>query len=325
MTAMKTLKTAVIGLGNMGKHHARHLYNLECSKLVAVCDNDRERAESYAKNYNCKAYTDFETMLDNETIEAVSLTVPTRFHYACALTLLNKGIHLLIEKPISQTLEEADEIIALASKKGLTVTIGHVERFNPAIVSLKKLINEGGLGDIISLVSRRINVFPKQMKDANVAIDLGVHDIDLVSYLLDEEPVSISSQSARALIDNRADHLDILLHFKKASAFIQVNWITPTPVRELKVTGTKGYAELNYMTKEVKIYPSTYEELRNDEGEISIQFLESTPYNLDVVDGDALGAELCNFIESAQSNIDPVTTGEMGKTALKWALESLKD
>ncbi len=307
----------------MGRHHARHMHQLECSQLVAVCDSKEERANAYAKDYACTAYTDLETLLEKESIDAISLTLPTSLHYDCALTILNKGIHLLIEKPISQSLEEADEIIALAKEKGVCLMVGHVERFNPAIVALKTFMENDGLGDIISLVSRRINVFPKQMKDANVAIDLGVHDIDLISYLLDEEPLSISSQSARALIDNRADHLDILLHFKKASAFIQVNWITPIPIRELKVTGTKGYAELNYMNKEVTIHTSKHEKTLDEKGQVSIQFLESETVILDVVQTDALGAELCNFIESAQQKKAPVTTGEMGKCALKWALKSL--
>jgi UDP-N-acetylglucosamine 3-dehydrogenase len=321
---MKPLKTAVVGLGNMGRHHARHMHQLDCSQLIALCDPNVNIVNALAKQYQCNGYTDLDTMLASESIDAISLSVPTNLHYECALTILNKNIHLLIEKPITQTLEEADALIALAQEKNLTLMVGHVERFNPAIVALKSFIDTDGLGDIVSLVSRRVNVFPKQMKDANVAIDLGVHDIDLVSYLLNEEPHSISSQSARALIDNRADHLDMLLHFKKASAFIQVNWITPIPIRELKVTGTKGYAELNYMTKEVKIYPSKYQTVIDEQGQSSIQFSKSDVYTLDSVDTDALGSELRHFIESAEKGVAPLTTGTMGKCALKWALESLK-
>lgn len=312
-------RIAVIGLGNMGRHHVKHWKAMEGASLVAVCDADNDRAQMFATQFNCSFYTSIDALLEHEQLDAVSLTVPTFLHFEYAKKLIQKGISLLIEKPISQTLEEADALIALADKHRCILMIGHIERFNPAVVALKAYVDEGNLGSIVSVISRRANMFPTQMKDANVSIDLAVHDLDIVTYFLNEEPRTIASHFGKALIDTRPDHLDIFLTYPKASAFIQVNWITPTPVRKLFITGTKGYAELDYKDKTVTIFPSVTEQPEPD----TVRFLPAAPLFLPIDPKDALYEELLHFLNCVITRTPPITSGKEGRLALSLALKSL--
>jgi len=317
------LRVAVIGLGNMGKHHVRHWKSLPGASLVAVCDSHQERADQFSKEYNCKAYTSLETLLESESLDAVSLTAPTFLHFELAKALITRGISVLIEKPISETVEQANILIQLAKEHGVTLMVGHIERFNPAVVALKEFIDGGHLGTIVSVISRRANVFPSQMKDANVAIDLAVHDIDIVNYLLGQTPIDCTSHFGNALIQSRPDHLDLFLRYPSASGFIQVNWITPTPIRKLHVTGTKGYIDLDYKDKTATFYPSVFEKTSESVANDTVRFLQAEPVPLSVSSNDALRDELLHFLSCVISKTQPVTDGAAGLLALQWALNAL--
>lgn len=317
MQSMKRI--AVIGLGNMGRHHVKHWSEMSEAQLVAVCDASLERATSFASQYGCTAYTDLDTLLHSEQLDAVSLTVPTFLHHTFGKQLIEHGISVLIEKPIAQTLEEADELITLAKQHGCTLMVGHIERFNPAVAALKTYVDDGKLGEIVSIISRRANMFPSQMKDANVAIDLAVHDLDIVTYFLNQAPLQIQSHFGKALIASRPDHLDIFLTYPTASAFVQVNWITPSPIRQLCITGTKGYAELDYSAKTVSVCTSILERLDDD----TVKFLPSTPFELPVHKTDALREELSHFLSCITQKTPPITSGEAGRLALQLALNAL--
>ena len=326
MSGLKSslLRIGVIGLGNMGRHHVRHWSTIPTAQLVAVCDSQDSRAKDFADEYGCKSYSSLEAMLKNETLDAVSLTVPTFLHFDYALTCLERGLSVLIEKPIAETVEQAQILIDKAKEKGVCLMIGHIERFNPAVMALKNFIDEGKLGRIVSLISRRENTFPSQMKDANVAVDLAVHDIDIVNYLMDDYPVDLCSFSGHALIDSRKDHLELYLRYRQASAFSQVNWITPVPIRKLTVTGTKGYVELDYSEKTVLFYPCEHERFTDANGVDSIRILKTEPYFLSVQPHDALNAELTHFSDCVLNGYPPKVSGEAGLNALSLALNALK-
>ncbi len=323
LTTLTPLRIAVIGLGNMGKHHVRHFSTLHNTTLVAVCDSDGERAQQFATDYHCTAYTSLDHLLETETLDAVSLTVPTFLHFDLAKKLILHGLSVLIEKPISETVEQAQILIDLALEKDVTLMVGHIERFNPAVVALKAFIDAGNLGKIVSVISRRANVFPSQMKDANVAIDLAVHDIDIVNYILDEQPLSVVSHAGNALIQSRIDHLELFFHYPSASAFIQVNWITPTPIRRLHINGTKGYIDLDYKEKTAVFYPSHYEKTVNGDGVDSIRFSDTSPQALEIQVQDALREELSHFLHCVYTKTSPITTGNAGLQALHWALKGI--
>jgi UDP-N-acetylglucosamine 3-dehydrogenase len=320
MKQQKPLKIGVIGIGNMGKHHIRHYSQMPEAELIAICDIQKDLLNKYQEEFNCKTYTDLDTMLEKENLDAVSIVSPSTLHYQMAKKTIQKGIHTLIEKPLTDSLETSKELIELAKKHNIILMVGHIERFNPAVLKLKEIIDSGKLGEIVIISSKRAGVFPSQIKDANVMIDLAVHDIDIVSHLFNKQPDDVTLNSGKALIDSRDDHAELLLKFGSQTGIVQVNWITPIPIRALTLTGTKGYAELNYMTKELTIYESTYNKTIDSIGEQTIKFEPTTKENIPVEKNDQLRTELSNFLSCIHANCAPYVTGQCGYNALKIAL-----
>jgi len=321
MSNSTQLKVAVIGLGNMGKHHVRNYHNIENCQLVAVCDLKDGAAETYAEEFNCNAYSSIHDMLDKEEIDALTITSPTSTHYEVAKMVIERGISVLIEKPIADNVEHATELIELAKQNNVTLMVGHIERFNPAVTALKNIIEAGELGDITSLISKRVGVFPAQIKDANVIIDLAVHDIDIFSYLLNREPDGIFGNAGRALIDDREDYAEIFLTYGQQNGIVQVNWITPIRIRQLSVTGTKGYAELNYMTQELVVHESNYTRDTDHLGDPVIKFDTPNTRTIPIDNQEPLNLELRHFLDSVRTNTSPLITGEVGRNALRTALD----
>jgi len=315
------LNVGVIGVGNMGKHHARVYSEIKGCRLAAVSDTDEARGKKIAEQHGCKYFRDYRAMLGK--VDAVSIAVPTAFHKAVALECIRAGKHVLIEKPIADTVESAREIIEAARKNKVKIAVGHVERFNPGVQKLKAMMKKGELGTITTVLTRRVGVFPPQMKDANVIIDLAVHDIDILNYLLGKTPTRIHAEAGKALINRREDYADILLKYDGINAFVQVNWITPIKIRSIAITGTKGYAELNYVTQEFMLYKSKYE--RNFETfEDIVRFAEPEIVKVKVRKVEPLMEELKDFVSCVQSNRQPLVSGEDGLKALELALEIVK-
>ena len=175
------LNAAVIGVGAMGKNHARIYFDIDNINLLAVADTDEKKAKNIAKKYGCKAYTDYKEMLSNESLDIVSVAVPTQMHKEVAFDAIKKGINVLIEKPIAPSVKEGKEIIDFAEGKNVKLMIGHIERFNPAIIELKRRLAENELGKVFKIDINRIGTFPNRIRDVCVVNDLAVHDLDLIS------------------------------------------------------------------------------------------------------------------------------------------------
>ena len=320
------VRVGVIGLGNMGKHHARNYFNIENVELVAVCDLNTELADLTAKKFSCKAYYDYKKMLEDEQIDAVSIAVPTSFHKEVSIYCIEKKIDVLIEKPIAACVEDAKEIILKAQENGVILQVGHVERFNPAVQKLKEIILQGRLGEVTSIIARRVGAVPVQVRDTNVIIDLAVHDIDIINYLHGSTPDKIMSNIGKAMIEEREDYAEIFLKYGKKSGFIQVNWITPLKIRNLTVTGSKGYAELDYVSQELLIYESNYtKEMVDEYGDYVIKYGIPDKTQVGVEKAEPLYLELSSFINCVQTRSQPLVDGEKGLQALKIALEVLRD
>jgi UDP-N-acetylglucosamine 3-dehydrogenase len=283
--------------------------------LIAISDINQNIAKKVAEKFNCKYYKDYKEMLSKENIDAVSIAVPTSLHKKVALDVIKFKKHLLIEKPIAASSKEAEEIIKAAKKAKVKLCVGHIERFNPAVKRLKEIIQKGRLGKIISVIARRVGVFPPQIKDTNVIIDLAVHDIDIFNYLLEKQPVEVFADAQTSLINHREDSAEILLSFDDATGFIQVNWITPIKIRTLSVTGSKGYAELNYITQELELYKSKYKKVVNNFGEI-VKFGKPIKKKIKIKKGEPLLYELKSFIKCIKENKKPEVTGEDGLKAV---------
>ena len=323
---MKKLGVAVIGVGNMGRHHARVYFALKETDLIAVSDINEKTGKKIAKEFRCKYYKDYKEMLRREkNIEAVSIAVPTKAHKKVALEVIKFKKHLLIEKPIASNSQEAKEIIKAAKKAKVKLTVGHIERFNPAVQKLKEIIQKGVLGKVTSIIARRVGVFPPQGTDSNVIIDLAVHDIDIFNYLLFHQPTEVFALGRKVLTNHQEDSAEIFLSYNGISGFIQVNWITPVKIRTLSVTGSKGYAEMNYITQKLELYKSKYKKRIETFGEI-VKFSKLIKKEIKVNKKEPLLCELESFIKCIKKDKEPEVTGEDGLRALiiaEKAIESL--
>lgn len=317
------VKVGVIGLGNMGKNHARVYSELEEAELAAVADVNRELEET-ARKFGCNFYTDYRKMLENEDIEALSIAVPTKLHKSIALECIKRGKSILIEKPIASSLEEAREIVKAGKKKNRIVMVGHIERFNPAVKKLKEMMKGKKFGKIISVSARRVGIFPPQIKDANVILDLAVHDIDVFNYLLEKKPTEVYAKAGRALANHREDNASIILSYGGISCTLQVNWITPVKIRELAVTGTKGYAELNYVVQELKVYESVYEKSYDSFGDFIFKFGKPNEVEVEFEKEEPLKAELKHFLDCVENRREPMVSGKDALTALYISLKAIE-
>ncbi|MEI6040047.1 MAG: Gfo/Idh/MocA family oxidoreductase [Candidatus Berkelbacteria bacterium] len=311
------MNAAVIGIGNMGKHHARNYSEIQDVDLVAVADLNEELGQETAERFGCKYYKNYQEMLDNEKIDVITIAVPTKYHKDVALACIEKGINILLEKPIAATVEEAKEVVTAAKAKNVKFTVGHIERFNPAVIKLKELIDKGELGDIVSIRNTRIGPMPTQIKDANVVIDIGVHDIDLINWMLGKLPTEIMATGGNALNKIRQDYVDVFLKYGNVSGAVQANWITPAKVRRMSVCGTKAYVELNFITQELVLYETKYSLEYDNFGEFIIKFGEPKEGELIAVDNiEPLNAEICAFIKAIKEDTRPVMTADEAIEAL---------
>ncbi|MFC1770957.1 Gfo/Idh/MocA family oxidoreductase [Candidatus Margulisiibacteriota bacterium] len=318
----KNKNIAVIGLGNMGRHHARIYNEIPSANLVAVCDIQETLVKDHQEKYNCQGYTDIEKMLNECQIDAVSIAAPSCFHFEIAKLLINKGIHVLIEKPITDSTDSALKLIELAQKKNIVLTVGHIERFNPAVLKLKELLAKGELGEIISVSTQRISPFPNQIKDADVLIDLAVHDIDIISYLFGRQPDEVTVNTGKALNNLQNDYAGLLLKYGDRHGFAEVSWIAPIKVRSLKMIATKGYVELDYMNQELTVHYSSYSNVVDSNNASSIIFEPVKTEKINIKKQNMLQTELENFLNSIHTNTQPFVSAQQAYNALKIALEA---
>lgn len=316
------MKSAVIGVGNMGQHHARNYSEIKEAELVAVADVNPGIGEPLAKRFGCKYYQDYKELLANEEIEVVTIAVPTKYHKDVALACIEKGINILLEKPIAGTVADAQEIVAAAKAKGVKFTVGHIERFNPAVIKLKSLLDKGKLGEIVSITNTRIGPMPPQIKDANVVIDIGVHDIDLINWFYGSLPTEILATGGSALNKIQGDYVNAFLKYGDKSGSVQANWITPAKVRHMVICGTKAYVELNFITQELALYESEYSLETDNFGEFVIKFGQLKDKQVIEVDNiEPLQAEILSFIKSIKNDTKPMVTAREAIDALEIAVK----
>jgi len=296
------LKVGVVGLGAMGNNHVRLYSQLEC-ELVGVADANPVLAKEIGEKYNIPYYEDYHKLIPK--VNAVSIAVPTTKHHAVSLDFLDAGVHCLVEKPIAFSLNEGNEMIEMAQKKHVNLAIGHIEHFNPAVVKLKQIVDEGSLGKLLIISTRRVGPFVPRIRDVGVIIDSATHDIGVIRYLIGEEPISIVSRVG-SLKHPKEDHAVIMLEFDGATANIEVNWFTPHKVRTLVATGSEGIAYLDYIKQSVTVFDSHNNEIVN------------------TLEGEPLKLELEDFIDSIVVRRKPTVDGLDGLAILKIALDACK-
>ena len=295
------MKTGVIGVGDMGKNHPRVYVELG-SELVGVADTDLEKVKKIAAQYGTRAYSNYEELL-NEGLDAVSIAVPTMWHKEVALAAINKGVSLLIEKPIADSLQSAQEIITAAQARRVKLMVGHIERFNPAVRKLKQIVDDGILGKLVFISARRVGPFVPRISDVGIIVDVATHDIDIIRYLIGSECTSVFARSTRYK-NIKGDAAIVLMGFGDVSACIEVNWYTPHRVRSVTVTGTEGVAYLDYIKQEVEIH--------NAEWKMIPKIDQAEPLKL----------ELGHFLDCVRSDTEPLVGGYDAMKVLEIAIKA---
>jgi UDP-N-acetylglucosamine 3-dehydrogenase len=302
---MNKKRVGVIGVGPMGKHHVRVYHEMKEVELVGVADVNEQARDEIATEYNTDAFTDCEQLL-NKDLDAVSIAVPTSMHKEIARKAAQYGVHMLIEKPIADSLINADAIIEAARRENLKVMIGHIERFNPAIVKLKELIAAGELGEILSISCRRVGPYAPRIRDVGIITDLAVHDIDTISYLYGKRAKQVYSLAGNSF-HNKEDYASILLQYDaQRSGTVETNWLTPYKMRTLTATGTGGVASADYLAQSLELW--------KEEGRINVEIKKDEPLKI----------ELAQFVDAISNGNEPSPSGEEGKYVLSVAIAAIE-
>jgi len=314
------IKAAVIGVGSMGANHARIYNELEGVTLVGVCDADPQLVEKVASRHRTGQYSDHRDLLDQERPDLVSIAVPTGFHHQVALDVIDRGVHLLVEKPIADTVAHAEKMVERAEARGVQLMVGHVERFNPAVVELKRKLQDGQLGKMFQIHVRRLGPFPHRVRDVGVVIDLATHDLDVMCYLTGASVLRIYAETEQEIHTHHEDSLSGLLRFDNGVVgVLDVNWLTPTKVRELYVTGEKGMFVVNYLTQDLYLYENEYVGSDWDSLGMLKGVGEGNMIKLRIAKREPLLVELESFVGCVEHGTPPPVSGGDGIRALSLA------
>jgi UDP-N-acetylglucosamine 3-dehydrogenase len=303
---MKRLGVAVIGTGFWGRNHARNLKELSETELLAVCDVNPGRAKAVAEQLDIDAYTDSRKLLKRRDIEAVTICTWSTKLALEALRALKAGKHVLVEKPMANTVQQARKLVELAQRKERLLTVGFLMRFIPGVQSIKEAIKKGEIGTLVCATAKRVSRWPERIGDVGVIKDLAIHDIDIMRYLFNKDPIAVYAM-AGALKHRLEDYAQIMLTFREGkTAFIEANWLTPYKIRKLVVTGSEAIMTADYLTQEVTTETSGQT--------LSPRYEWVEPLKL----------ELQHFAKCVLNNKEPIITGVDGLKALQIAEAALK-
>lgn len=254
--ASEPLRAVVVGLGIMGGHHLRVLRALEDVEVVAVVDTDADRRAGAERAHpGLRAHGSLEEAIGSGGADFACVAVPAPSLASAARQALEARLDVLVEKPMARTVEEARSLAAFAAERGRVLSVGLVERFNPAVVALKHKLQEGLAGRIYQVHARRLSPFPDRDSMLGVALDLATHDIDVMRFLLEDEVDRVYAETAQRLHETAEDLLCATLRFGDgATGLLEVNWLTPAKVRQISVTGERGMFTVDYLTQELRFY-----------------------------------------------------------------------
>ena len=312
------LRLGLAGLGSMGRNHLRVISNHPETSLAAIADTDPAALDAAAAQTGARGFADPLAMIAEAELDGLVIAAPTTAHVALALAAIDRGVTLLVEKPLAATVEDGLTIVAAARKRGIRVQVGHVERYNPAVLEMGRLLRAGWLSTIYAITSRRAGPFPARIRDVGVTVDLGTHDVDMLSWIAGERPVRVYAETAQRLHASHEDLTFGLLHFPSgATGFLDVDWLTPAKRRSLVAVGEEGMFELDYLTQKLTFTRSNVERpqmiggyattFSGDVAEIAIQNVEP------------LRAQLDEFVRVLRTGERPYVDGEDGLWAVAMA------
>ena len=309
------LRVGLAGLGAMGRNHLRHLSSRDGCTLAAVADPAPELLADAVAKTGAAGFADAVAMINEAELDAVVIATPTTAHASLGLAAIERGLPVLIEKPLAGSVAEARELVTAARRRGVPLQVGHVERFNPAVLELGRRLTSGWLGTIYSITSRRAGPFPARIRDVGVTIDLATHDADILSWIAGERPTRVYAELAQRLHASHEDLLFGLLHFPSgATGMLDVNWLTPAKRRQLSVVGEAGMFELDYLTQRLSFTSADVGSPTLIDGYATT--FEGNVVVLDVDSREPLAAELDAFLAVARDGGRPVVDGEDGLWAV---------
>ena len=256
MSDRRPLRAGVIGLGMMGRNHVRVWDEVvEGVDLVAVADPDPEAVARATAGRRARGFDDVDRMLAEEELDLVSIVAPTSLHLPVTLAALRAGANVLVEKPIAATRDEASEMIEAAEAAGRMLTVGHIERFNPAIRELRRRLADGELGRIFQIKATRLGPFPARIRDVGVVVDLAPHDLDVMRFLVGSEPIRLYAETERRIHTEHEDLFSGIVKFANGVVgVLDINWLTPTKQRSLTVTGERGMFMADYIAQDLVLF-----------------------------------------------------------------------
>jgi predicted dehydrogenase len=303
-------RAAVIGVGSLGRHHARIYHELEGVELVAVCDTDVERAREYAALYGCEALADYRELLDR--IDMASVAAPTTDHARIGGDLLAAGIATLVEKPIAATIEEADALAAAARASGAVLQVGHVERFNPAVTAASRVVTTPRF-----IECHRLAAFTPRSLDIDVVMDLMIHDIDVILSFVKADVAGIDAAGI-GILTPRVDIANARIEFDNGCvANVTASRVSSERVRKLRFFQPNDYVSIDYAEREVSRVTLLPPKPGDERPQIAAQKLE-------VEEVEPLKAEISSFLAAARGEHPPVVSGEDGRRALDVAVQVLE-
>lgn len=326
---MSRLRMAVIGVGHLGKEHARILAGLPEVELVGVADVNGDHAQSVARRVGVPAYSDHHHLMSQ--VDAAVIAVPTSLHYAVALDFLGQSIPLLVEKPLALNLSQADELVDLASSRGTILQVGHIERFNPAFLDLANRPLQPKL-----ILAERLGPFTGRSTDIGVVLDLMIHDLDVMLAMV-QSPVQTVRSAGLSLFGGKEDVAHARLVFANGClGTVTANRASPMPIRRMQIWGPEGFAALDFAARKVtlmqpsnevrqygldpaRLDPASRTMLKDQLFSRHLQVLDLAPRG-----GDALTAELKHFVHCVTTGAKPKVSGEEGRNAIALATRILE-
>jgi predicted dehydrogenase len=300
---MAKLKVAVIGVGALGSTHAKIYSEIEGIELTGICDIDSDKTTRLSKELGVAGFKDYRNLLGK--VDAASIVVPTKDHYKISNDFLSAGTHLLIEKPITQTVEEADQLLSTAKTKNLTLAVGHVERFNAAIEAILKI-----KGDIKFVECHRLGPFSPRVKDVGVVLDLMIHDIDILLWLIKSPIKNIEAVGVKVL-SRHEDIANARIVFENGAVCnITASRVTEKAMRKIRMFQPNAYISLDYIQQDAIIYTKKLGRIISEQ--------------IDIKKEKPLQKEVFSFLDCVKTGKRPLASGEEGRQALSVALEVLK-
>jgi len=304
---MKKLGVAVVGTGFWGKNHARVYKELEETELLAVCDIAPERARSVAAQFGAKPYTNLRRMLQDRNIEAISVTTWSTSLAKVATEAVKAGKHVMVEKPMAANVLQAEKLLETAKKKHVHVSVGFLMRFIPGLQHIKKAVEEKTIGELVCATAKRVSEWPERVGDVGVVKDTAIHDIDVMLYLFNQDPIAVYAKTGNMRQGKFEDYAQVMLTFDRGkTAFIESNWLTPYKTRILVATGSEAIMSLDYITQELKI--------EDAKETLQPRYPMQEPLKL----------ELRHFANCVLEKEKPLVTGLDGLRALRIAEAALK-